>query len=92
MPRGALHSEASPRQALLADVDSHGSATVFVDCRPASEFGEHMIGTHVVPVVFGHPFGAPHATGFFVGDTEIDQVALWLEAFVGELAEHHRHR
>ena len=51
-----------------------------------------MIGTHIIPVIFGHPFGAPHAAGFFVGDTEVDEVALGREAFVGELAEHDGHR
>ena len=39
-----------------------------------------------------HPLRSPHAAGLLVGDTEVDEVALRLEATAGEVSEGDRHR
>ena len=63
-----------------------------VDRRPAAELGEHVVGVDRVPMVLGHPLGAPHAAGLLVGDAEVDQVALRAGTLRGQVPERDRHR
>ena len=74
-----VHSESAPGEALLADVHRHRSVTVVADGRPATEFGQHVVGVDRVPVVLDHPLGSPDAAGLLVGDAEVDEVALGSE-------------
>ena len=53
--------------------------------------GQHIVGPNGIRVVVGHPLGAVLASRLFVGHTEEDQVALWPEVGVGQVAKHHSH-
>ena len=90
--RGAMNAQSSPRQALLADVDGHRAVAVIVGTRPAAQLREHVVGGDRIPVVLDHPLGAPHATGLFITDAEVDQVALGSEPFGRQASERNGHR
>ena len=82
--------ELEPRA--VGDVDGDAPAPVGGDLRPPAELGQHVVGADGVPVVVEDVLGAPAATGFLVGDAEVDQRPPRAEPFDGKAAERHGHR
>jgi hypothetical protein len=91
MARCAAHPQLAPGDALLADRDIDERAVT----RPrvlASALGQHVVGADRLASVVGHPLHPVGATGFLVGDGEVDQIALGAEPRAYEVAEGDGHR
>ena len=92
MSGSADDAEAAPCHPLFGDVDRDDRWSTFGMPVEAARFGDRKIGRDRCGVMVGNPPGPVRTAGFFVGDSEHDEITSWAPFGLGQPPEGDRHR